>query len=160
MDNHMKKTNLENKINFPIRCISYYASDKSELDGKNSYEFWLRSKLTRIICNKPFSRGDVLQINSIEENSSGIFIYTELIEEWQEEYPVLCFVSGRLIYNKWAKFEYVPTEGIQILQPIEQILSDNYSLGFILLVYKAGKVVCTDNLTQNRFDIHIDLKWE
>lgn len=154
------KTNLDNPITFPIRCISYYASDKSSLDNKNSYEFWLRSKLTRIICDKPFSRGDVLQIDSINDTSSGIVINTTLIDEWQEEYPVLCFVSGRLIYNKWVDFNCTPSEGIQILKPIEQVLSDNYSLGFILLVYQSGKITCVDTLTQNRFDIHINLKWE
>ena len=154
------KTNLDKPITFPVRCISYYASDKSSLDNKNSYEFWLRSKLTRIICDKPFSRGDVLQINSINDTSSGIMINTTLIEEWQEEYPVLCFVSGRLIYNKWADFTCTPSEGIQILKPIEQVLSDNYSLGFILLVYQSGKIACIDTLTQNRFDIHVNLQWE
>lgn len=154
------KTNLDKSITFPVRCISYYASDKSSLDNKNSYEFWLRSKLTRIICNKPFSRGDVLQIDSIDDTSSGIVINTTLIDEWQEEYPVLCFVSGRLIYNKWVDFNCTPSEGIQILKPIEQVLSDNYSLGFILLVYQSGKITCVDTLTQNRFDIHINLKWE
>ena len=154
------KTNLDKSITFPVRCISYYASDKSSLDNKNSYEFWLRSKLTRIICNKPFSRGDVLQIDSIDDTSSGIVINTTLIDEWQEEYPVLCFVSERLIYNKWVDFNCTPSEGIQILKPIEQVLSDNYSLGFILLVYQSGKITCVDTLTQNRFDIHINLKWE
>lgn len=154
------KANLDKQITLPIRCISYYASDKSSLDNKNSYEFWLRSKLTRIICDKPFSRGDVLQIDSINDTSSGIVINTTLIDEWQEEYPVLCFVSGRLIYNKWVDFTCTSSEGIQILKPIEQVLSDNYSLGFILLVYQSGKITCVDTLTQNRFDIHINLKWE
>ena len=154
------KANLDKQITLPIRCISYYASDKSSLDNKNSYEFWLRSKLTRIICDKPFSRGDVLQIDSINDTSSGIVINTTLIDEWQEEYPVLCFVSGRLIYNKWVDFTCTPSEGIQILKPIEQVLSDNYSLGFILLVDQSGKITCVDTLTQNRFDIHINLKWE
>ena len=70
------KANLDKQITLPIRCISYYASDKSSLDNKNSYEFWLRSKLTRIICDKPFSRGDVLQIDSINDTSSGIVINT------------------------------------------------------------------------------------
>ena len=50
-------------IQYPIRVISYYASSKSQIDGKNDFCFWMRSKLTRIICDKPFARGDVLQIN-------------------------------------------------------------------------------------------------
>ena len=89
-------------IDYPIRVISYYASNKSNIDGKNDFCFWMRCKLTRIVCDKPFARGDVLQINSITENSSGIIIDTTLIEDWEKEYPVLTFVSGRLIYNKWV----------------------------------------------------------
>lgn len=153
-------SNLDQTIQLPLRCISYYASDKSALDGKHSYEFWTRSKLTRIICDKPFSRGDVLQIESIKDSSSGIIIETTLVDEWQEEYPVLNFISGRLVYNKWANFEYKVSDGIQILKPIEQVLSDNYSLGFICLVYKSGKITCTDTNTGNQFDVFIRLDWE
>lgn len=147
-------------LSFPFRCISYYASSKSSVDGKQSYEFWLRGKCIRIVCTKPFSRGDVLQVNNITENNSGVLIETEVIDEWEQEYPVLNFISGRLIYNKWANFEYKATEGIQIIKPIEQILSNNFSLGFIVLCYKSGKISCVDTKTDNRFDIHINLEWE
>ena len=140
-------------IQYPIRVISYYASSKSQIDGKNDFCFWMRSKLTRIICDKPFARGDVLQINSISDTPSGILINTTLIEEWEKEYPVL-------IYNKWADFEYTPSEGIQIIKPIEQILSDNYSIGFILLVYQSGIIKCVDSVTKNYFDIHVSLDFE
>lgn len=155
----MKNTNLA-ELNLPFRCISYYASDKSVLDNKHSYEFWMRSKLTRIVCNKPFSRGDVLEVQKISDTSTGILIETALIDEWQEEYPVLNFISGRLIYNKWADFECIPSEGIQILKPIEQVLSENYSIGFVVLAYKSGKIECVDKLTNNRFDIYINLSWK
>lgn len=151
-------TNLDIKL--PTRCISYYASDKSLLDGKHSYEFWMRSKLTRICSEKPFSRGDILEIQSIEDNASGTIINVKVIDEWQQEYPVLNFISGRLIYNKWCTFKYTASEGIQIIKPIEQVLSDNYSIGFIVLAYKSGKISCIDTTNDNRFDIFIELAWE
>lgn len=150
----------DTKIEYPVRCISYYASDKSNVDGKHSYEFWTRSKLTRIVCNKPFSRGDVLEIQNVENTSTGIVINTVLIDEWQEEYPVLNFISGRLVYNKDSDFECVPSEGIKIIQPIEQILSNNYSIGFICLIWKSGKISCIDKWTNNKFDIHVRLSFE
>lgn len=157
----MTMTNLENiPLKLPIRCISYYASDKSALDNQHSYEFWTRSKLTRIVCDKPFSRGDVLQINSIDNTSTGLLLRTELIDEWQEEYPVLNFVSCRIVYNKWADFKYTATEGIQIICPIEQVLNDNYSIGFVVLAYKSGKISCLDTITHNKFDVFINLSWE
>ena len=103
---------------------------------------------------------ELRQINNISDTPSGILINTTLIEEWEKEYPVLTFVSGRLIYNKWADFEYTPSEGIQIIKPIEQILSDNYSIGFILLVYQSGIIKCVDSVTKNYFDIHVSLDFE
>ena len=46
-------------INLPQKVISYYASSKG-IDNRNCFNFWLRSKLIRVICDKPFARGDVL----------------------------------------------------------------------------------------------------
>lgn len=152
-------TNLDTSV-IGTRCISYYASSKSVIDGKQSFEFWIRGKCIRIVANKPFARGDVLQIDAIKETSFGILIETTLIDEWQEGYPVLNFVSGRLIYNKWAEFECTPSEGIQILKTVEQVLSENYSIGFIILAYQSGKISCCDNKTGNRFDIQLNLNWE
>lgn len=146
-------------IKFPINVISYYASSKG-IDGKNCFNYWMRSKLVRIISDKPFARGDCLKLNSIINNSSGIIIDVTVLDEWAEEYPVLCFVSGRLIYNKWSKFEYKASDCIQILQPIEQILQENYSLGFILLCYGSGKIVCVDKSSNNYFDILVHLNME
>ena len=150
---------MNTEIKLPIRVISYNASSKSQIDGKHDFCFWMRCKLTRVICDKPFARGDVLQINSIIDTPSGILIDTTLIEDWEKEYPVLTFVSGRLIYNKWADFEFTPSEGIQIVKPIEQVLSDNYSIGFILLVYQSGIIKCVDKTTKNYFDVHVNLEF-
>ena len=151
---------MNTNFSLPARVISYYASTKSPVDGTHSYNYWMRSKLVRIVANKPFGRGDVLLANSITTTSSGITINCEVEEEWAEEYPLLCFVSGRLIYNKWASFEFNASEGIQIISPIEQILSDNYSFGLILAVYKSGKITCTDTTSGNNVDIFVGIEWE
>ena len=147
-------------FSFPIRCISYYATSKSNIDNKHSYEFWMRGICVRMICDKPCARGDVIEIQKIEDTTSGILITTKLIDEWEQEYPVLNFISGRLIYNKWVKFEYEASDGIQILKPIEQVLSNNFSLGFIILCYKSGIITCVDTQTNNKFDVHVNLTWE
>ena len=146
-------------ISLPINVISYYASTRG-IDGKNCFNYWMRSKLVRIISDKPFARGDCLRLNSITNNSNGIIIDVTVLDEWAEEYPILCFVSGRLIYNKWSKFEYKASDCIKILQPIEQILQENYSLGFILLCYDSGKISCVDKTSNNYFDILIHVNLE
>lgn len=156
----MKSTNLDINRVLGTRCISYYASSRSKIDNKHSYEFWIRGKCIRIVADKSFGRGDTLQINSITDTTSGVNINVSVLDEWEEGYPVLNFVSGRLIYNKWINFECVASDGIQILKKVEQVLSDNYSLGFIVLVYKSGKITCTDTMSDNNFDIIINLDWE
>lgn len=151
---------MTTNLNYPIRVISYYASSKSQIDGKHDFCFWMRNKLTRIVCNKPFARGDVLEILSINDTPTGILINTVLVEDWEKEYPVLLFISGRLIYNKWADFEYTCSDGIQVIKVLDQVLSDNYSIGFITLVYQSGIIKCIDRTTKNFFDVHVTLDWE
>lgn len=151
------KSNLENiRTKLPIRVISYYASSKG-IDGKNCFNFWMRSYIIRIISDKPFGRGDVLEITDIKKDSSGLFIAVRVINEWQAEYPVLSFVSGRLVYDKWSDFSYKSTEGIEILDSIEQLLMDNLSIGFVILAYKSGKIYCDDNVRDNHLEFSIQL---
>ena len=154
----MNTSNLDN-IKLPTRVISYYASSKG-IDGKHSFNFWMRSALIRVIADKPFGRGDTLEITSIKKDGEKVIIEAKVIEEWQKEYPVLCFVSGRLTYNKWSNFDYTCTEGIQVLCSIEQLLSNNYSLGFVALAYKSGKTICDDNGMDNHLEIAITVDWE
>lgn len=152
-------SNLDNFSNkLPIRVISYYASSKG-IDGKNGFNFWIRSALVRIVADKPFARGDVLEIINITKKGVNTILECKVIDEWAE-YPVLCFVSGRLTYNKWSNFKYTSTEGIQILQSVEQLLSNNYSIGFIILVYTSGKVFCDDDAMNNHLEIDISLNQE
>ena len=150
----------KNPLTFPFLCISYYASSKNEIDNKHSFDYRMRSKLVRIISDTSFARGDVLKINSVANTSSGILINVEVQEEWSDVLPVLCFVSSRLVYNRWSKFKFKPSTGIQIVAPIEQVLSGNYSIGLILLCYKSGKISCQDDVGHNDFDVLVNLKWE
>lgn len=147
-------------LSFPFLCVSYYASSKNEIDNKHSFEYWIRSKLVRIVSDKSFARGDVLKVLSIENTPSGLMLNVEVQEEWNEELPVLCFVSSRLVYNRWSKFKFKPTAGIQIVEPVEQILSGNYSIGLILLCYKSGKIACKDTVGHNDFDVLVNLEWK
>ena len=63
----------------PFKCISYYVSTKSSVDNQHSYCYWFRGKLIRIVSNKPFARGDMLVVNSIEtQNNGGVVINVEV----------------------------------------------------------------------------------
>jgi hypothetical protein len=150
-------TNLE----FPIKCISYYASNRNQVDKKHSFEWWMRGKLVRIISDKMFARGDMLIINNISEINNAIIINVSVDTGPYEPAPVLSFVSSRLVYNKYSKFEATADEGITILSQIDQITNDdNYSIGFLLLVEKSGVVHVKDTFMNNFFDVNCTLNWE
>ena len=38
---------MTTNLNYPIRVISYYASSKSQIDGKHDFCFWMRCKLRK-----------------------------------------------------------------------------------------------------------------
>ena len=152
-------TNLE-KIVTPFKCISYYVSTKSTIDDKNSYCYWFRGKLIRIISDKPFARGDMLIVKSISTASNGGTIIDVTVDSGKyQKLPVLSFVSTRLVYNKYSDFEFTSTPGITILKIIEQVMDDNYSACFITLSETTGVIHAVDKYMNNYFDINIGLSW-
>ena len=152
-------TNLES-ISVPFKCISYYASSKSSIDNKDSYSYWFRGKMIRIIANKPFARGDILNIKSISQKSNdSIIIDAEVDSGEYKQYPVLNFISTRLVYNKYSDFTFTASSNIQILKIIEQIMDDNYSVCFITLTTDSGTIKAVDKNMNNYFDININLDW-
>jgi hypothetical protein len=152
-------TNLES-INFPFKCISYYVSSKSAIDKKDSYSYWFRGKMIRIIADKPFARGDVLIVNSIKDSGNDSVIINVTVDSGEyEQCPVLSFVSTRLVYNRYSDFTFTTTQNIKIVKVIEQVIDDNYSACFIVLAEKSGTIKAVDKSMNNYFDINIILDW-
>jgi hypothetical protein len=150
---------MNSTLNFPIKCISYFASNKNKIDDKQSFEWWFRGFLVRIISSKSFARGDILIIKNIIKDNNKILIDVDVSDEEYQQYPVLTFISSRLVYNKYSDFEFVPSSSIQILQILEQIINDNYSIGFIILANDTGFIKATDSVLKNQFDIYLKLSW-
>lgn len=150
-------TNLE----FPIKCISYYASNKNQVDKKHSFEWWMRGKLVRIISDKMFARGDMLTLHNITSSPTSVVINASVDTGPYVQAPVLSFVSSRLVYNKYSKFEAIADPGIQILMQLDQISNDdNYSIGFLLLISQSGVVHVKDTYMNNFFDVNCTLTWD
>ena len=101
-------------LNFPIKCISYFASNKNKIDNKQSFEWWFRGFLVRIISEKSFARGDILIIKNIVKDNNKILINVDVSDEEYTPYPVLTFISSRLVYNKYSDFAFFTTPSIQI----------------------------------------------
>lgn len=146
-------------LNFPIKCISYFASNKNKIDNKQSFEWWFRGFLVRIISEKSFARGDILIIKNIIKDNNKILINVDVSDEEYTSYPVLTFISSRLVYNKYSDFTFFTSPSIQILQLLEQVINDNYSIGFIILASDNGVIKATDSVLKNQFDIYLKLSW-
>lgn len=146
-------------LNLPIKCISYFASNKNRIDNKQSFEWWFRGFLVRIISDKSFARGDILIIKNIIKDNNKILIDVDVSNEEYQQYPVLTFISSRLVYNKYSDFEFNTSPAIKILQLLEQVIDDNYSVGFIILANDSGFIKATDNVLKNQFDIYFKLSW-
>lgn len=152
--------NMSTNLEYPINCISYYASNKSQIDKKNSFEWWMRGKLVRIVADKAFARGDMLVINKIYDNVfNTTIIDVNVNNSTYVQYPVLGFVSGRLVYNKNSKFDVITDDHVSILKQIEQINNDNYSIGFVVLIKDSGTIKVQDPYMNNYFDINCTLSW-
>lgn len=152
-------TNLDSTFT-PFKCISYYVSSKSPIDNKDSYSYWFRGKMIRIIADRPFARGDILIVkNIVNQNADNIIIDVDVDSGEYESYPVLNFVSTRLVYNKYSDFVFTPSPDIKILKIVEQIMDDNYSVCFITLTSKSGSIKAVDKNMNNYFDINITLDW-
>ncbi len=145
----------------PLNCISYYVSSKSDIDNKHSYCYWFRGKLIRIIADKPFARGDMLKIHRISQptSSSNMTIEATVNSGEYVQYPVLNFISTRLVYNAYSDFEFTTTPGINLLGTIEQIIDNNYSVCFAVLSTSSGVIHAIDKNMNNYFDINVDLRW-
>lgn len=152
----MSNNTQPDAITFPVRCMSLYASSVG-IDERDSFNFWIRSRLIRVICDKPFARGDILEISHVDDMENGVFIYTKLIEECVEEYPTLNFISGRVVYSKDSSFVCTSSKNIKIVKKIEQILNEDYSLGFVVLAYDSGKIECIDKQNKNYFECYINV---
>jgi hypothetical protein len=88
------------------RIVLYYVSSKNGLDGKDSYEFWFNGSVIRIIADKPFSRGDVAELISVD--TKGKIFNVRIIDETEEEfqkYPILAFAVSRIYFNEYSNFE-------------------------------------------------------
>ena len=83
--------------------------DRNPIEGIKS-----RIKSVESLAKKVRDKNIPMTIQSIEENNSGTAINVNVVDEWQQEYPVLNFISGRLVYNKWADFEYECSDVITI----------------------------------------------
>lgn len=153
-----------NDIDLPVCCIVNYVS-KLGIDGNYSYEFWFASSIIRIIADKPFGRGDIVEINSITKQSNTEWrinikvigdpklekIAMDLTEG--EEIPTLLFVTPKIYLNEYSEYHAYSTDNIQIVLNCSAILDGNKSYTIAALVRgKQGKIFASDAVTGNKVE--------
>lgn len=148
--------------NYPIKAIVYNASSINSIDNLNSFEFWVRGHLIRIVGDKAFSRGDMCEILSIEKRQDGEYIQIRILDDepFDESLPALMLATSRLVYNDFSSFEITTRGDIEILKTIEVTSDNNLSLSFITLIGKGySKIQAIDSKFENLFDIELELSY-
>lgn len=148
---------------FPIKCLSYCASSFGSHDRINSFEFWVRGHLVRIIGDKPFSRGDMIWLDSIDYDDlkDEYIISIRVIDDepYESGLPVLSLSISRVVYSV-DDFDIIEKDGVKILKTISVNTDDSYSLAFIALLYGDGSICCKSKSTSAAFDLDFKLSWK
>lgn len=150
-------------IKFPIKAISYCASNCGNIDNKHSFEFWIRGHLIRVIGDKPFSRGDMIYIDEIKYDwdVDTYYIMTRVIDDepYEKDLPVLSIAVSRMIYSV-TDFK-VRTEGnIQVLEHLYIETDNSYSVAFISLISGDARINCRSPSTNVAFNMDFNLNWK
>ena len=148
---------------FPIKCIVYCASNYGTYDRANSFEFWVRGHLIRIIADKPFSRGDMIWLDDIyfDDLKLEYVIKVRVIDDdpYEEGLPVLSLATSRIVYSV-DDFEVHEKDGVKVLNAISVETDGNYSLAFISLLYGDGAISCKSRSTGAAFNLDFSLTWK
>jgi hypothetical protein len=153
-------------------CFLIYSSALAS-DGNNSYEFGFGMSFFRLIGNKPFGRGDVVQITEIDQWLPNEFrIYVKVLgdprvqgryfdEKQRVELPTLLFLSSRIYLSDYSEYQIDSTINSRVLsfQAVRQDRNKIYSVA-ILAYGTEAKVICKDSRSQVKWEFVISDKPE
>lgn len=155
--------NVMKETKYPIKCLCYCASNYGTYDRLNSFEFWVRGHLIRIVGDKPFARGDMIWLDSIDYNDlkDEYIINIRVIDDepYEEGLPVLSLAISRMVYSV-TDFDICEKDGIKILKSIYVETDNSFSLAFISLLYGEGSIVCKSESTGAAFSLDFNLDWK
>jgi hypothetical protein len=148
-------------------CYINYQSNRSPND-QSSYAFWFASSLIKIVADKPFGRGDIVELKEIKKISPTEWIiscivlgdplldlkvqdFVENLE--QEEIPTLMFVTTKIYLNSNSDIAVYSTDNCEILLNCTSILDNNKSCTIAALVKgKQAKIFGIDNINKTKFE--------
>lgn len=138
--------------------ILNYQSFKG-IDGNPSYDFWFTSSLIRVIGDKPFSRGDIAEIQNIRTPSPTEWIIDvhvigdpavdpeakEVASEITEEIPTLMFATNKIYLDKSSDVHVYGSDNVEILLNCSSSMNNNkaYTIA-VLITGKQGRVFGVD----------------
>lgn len=137
-------------------------SSKTGIDSKNSYEFWFYSDLIRIIGDKPFARGDVVEILAIDEEKKEIKIEVlgdPNIEDvpsqvLEKELPVFMFLVTPLPLDELSDYNfYCDNDNCKFLVIKSSIKSRNKRYVVCCLINgESVRVKAVESVTKAEFE--------
>jgi hypothetical protein len=148
-----------------------YSSNK--LNNEHSYEYGFSTHSFKIVGDKPFSRGDIVEILSHKKESRNQYrIYVKVIgdpainsrDETKEpriEIPTLLFLSSRIYLSEFSDFQITSTINAKILtfEGVQQDSSKIYAVAALVCESEAN-IKCTDVNSGTKFEWSIsDKDW-
>jgi len=146
--------------------ISHNASSFTA-DNKNSYEFWFLGNMIRLIGDKPFSRGDVIQIESVNVKSQEIkvkFIASPTLRDSLpddccpiHELPTLVFLTTRVYLDEHSDYHIICDSNSELLLSYSATQDSNkiYALA-ALVTGDSVRISGAERTTRTEFEWIID----
>src|SRR5215467_14723712 len=118
-----------------------YSSSKN-FHGLNSYEYGFADHTFSIVGDKPFSRGDIVQIQSCRKESRNEFrinvkvlgdpriMSDEFDGSNRIEIPTLLFLSSRIYLSEFSDYEIISTTNAKVLsfEGVQQDRNKTYAV--------------------------------
>jgi hypothetical protein len=137
-------------------------------DNKNSYEFGFAHKFFRIVGDRPFGRGDIVEVLSHEQRTSEEFRIDVRVlgdprvsgrhfdEEKRIELPTLLFLSTRIYLSPSSDYQIIDSYNCEILsfQSVRQDANRVYAVAALVSGIDT-RVVCQEPTSKVKFEWHI-----
>lgn len=141
-------------------CIVPYQSSRG-IDDRPTYAFWFTSSLVKIVGDKPFGRGDIVLLETIEKTNINEWTLEckvvgdpeidpeakQLSESSDREIPTLLFLTTKIYLHEDAEVDLTCTDNITLLLSCSSIINNNKSYTVVALIKgKQGRIRGLDSI--------------
>jgi hypothetical protein len=146
-------------------CFLVYSSTLAK-DNVHSYEFGFGTSFFRIVGDKPFGRGDVCEVLSLEQrNSSEFRIGVRVLgdprisgrdfdQSKRVELPTLLFLTSRIYLSEFSDYKIIQAINCEVIS-FRNVTQERNKVYAVAVLAKGTdcKLICEDPST------HVRIEW-